>query len=109
LTVAFASERRNHSGGDKEMNEEKSRMTRRKLLLVAVAAACGAGGAARAEQKPGGLRKRTREQVRYQNEPYLGRSCGKCVLYQGEGVCVILDGAVSPDGWCTQWVPATVG
>ena len=55
------------------------------------------------------FRKRTREEVQYQAEPYLGRSCARCVLYQGNGVCVILEGAVSPEGWCNQWVPNTAG
>lgn len=55
------------------------------------------------------FRKRTREEVQYQAEPYLGRSCSQCVLYQGHGVCVILDGAVSPNGYCNQWVPNTAG
>lgn len=84
--------------------------SRRRFLLVAAACAGGIAGRARAQTKPlPGLRKRTREEVRYQNEPYLGRTCAKCVLYQGDGVCVILDGAVSPNGWCTQWVPNTMG
>jgi len=55
------------------------------------------------------FRKRTREEVQYQAEPYLGRSCAQCVLYQGHGVCVILEGAVSPNGYCNQWVPNTAG
>jgi len=55
------------------------------------------------------FRKRSREEVHYQAEPYLGRSCAQCVLYQGHGVCVILEGAVSPNGYCNQWVPSTAG
>lgn len=54
-------------------------------------------------------RTRTREEVKYQNAPFLGRTCARCVFYQGHGVCVILEGAVSPNGWCTQWAPNTVG
>jgi hypothetical protein len=55
------------------------------------------------------FRKRTREEVQYQDKPYLGRSCAQCVLYQGHGVCVILDGPVSASGYCSQWVPSTAG
>jgi hypothetical protein len=92
------------------MNEPRRRLSRRGFLLAAAAGACGVASYAGARNKPQpGLRKRTREEVRYQNEPYLGRTCSRCVLYQGDGVCVILDGAVSPDGWCTQWVPNTMG
>ena len=55
------------------------------------------------------MRVRTREEVKYQDEPYLGRTCAKCMLYQGEGLCVILEDPVDPNGWCAQWVPGTVG
>jgi High potential iron-sulfur protein len=54
-------------------------------------------------------KKYTKERVGYRDEPYLGRTCAKCVLYSGDGNCAIVDGQVSPDGWCTQWMPATVG
>jgi hypothetical protein len=82
----------------------------RRVFLIATLSACAMTSAARARDKPlPGLRKRSREEVRYQNEPYLGRTCSRCVLYQGDGACVILDGAVSPEGWCTQWVPNTMG
>ena len=38
-----------------------------------------------------------------------GSSCAKCLLYFGDGQCAIIEGEVSPDGWCNQWVPPTVG
>ena len=100
------------------MGDISSRPTRRGFILggmVLVAAGSLQSMASRAQQrgpdrryKPE-FRKRTREEVKYQSEPYQGRTCAKCVLYQGDGVFVILDGAVSPNGWCTQWVPNTMG
>lgn len=55
------------------------------------------------------LKKRSKEKVGYRDEPYEGRSCAKCVLYAGHGECILVDGQVSPDGWCVQWTPATMG
>jgi len=55
------------------------------------------------------MRIRTREEVGYRDEPYLGRTCSRCVLYAGDGKCVILSEPVNPAGWCTQWVPNTMG
>ena len=81
---------------------------RRTLLKAAVACAGAAMTPAIAQQKPG-LRIRTREEVGYRDEPYLGRTCSRCVLYQGDGKCVILSELVNPNGWCTQWVPNTMG
>lgn len=86
--------------------------TRRSFLIAActLGAAAAASHLARAQTRPpDGLRVRTREEVGYQDEPYLGRTCAKCVLYQGHGKCVILSEAVSPNGWCKQWVPNTMG
>lgn len=92
------------------MADQQQRLSRRKFLAGAAAGTCVIALGAGAQDKPQpGLRKRTRQEVRYQNEPYLGRTCSRCVLYQGDGVCVILDDAVSPDGWCNQWVPNTMG
>lgn len=89
------------------------RLQRRAVIRCVVAGAFATlPGAVSAVKRPppkDPLRKRTRREVRYQDEPYLGRSCARCVLYQGHGVCVILEGPVSPQGWCDQWVPATMG
>jgi hypothetical protein len=55
------------------------------------------------------MKKYTKERVGYRDEPYEGRTCGKCVLYAGDGNCAIVEGQVSSNGWCTQWTPATIG
>jgi hypothetical protein len=90
------------------MKDEPVMQTRRRLLTAAVACAGAALTPALAEQKSG-LRIRSREEVGYRDEPYLGRTCSRCVLYQGDGKCVILSEQVNPNGWCTQWVPNTMG
>ena len=47
-------------------------------------------------------KKYTKERVGYRDEPYLGRTCAKCVLYSGDGNCVkpsvqsIQDGSYKP-------------
>jgi hypothetical protein len=89
--------------------------SRRILLQAAVAAGGGAAliglsqaGAQTTKPKPS-LAKRPKEKVGYRDQPYEGRSCAKCVLYVGNGQCVIVEGEVSPDGWCMQWTPATMG
>lgn len=90
------------------MKDKPLEPARRALLKAAVACAGVVMAPAVAQQKPG-MRIRTREEVGYRDEPYLGRTCSRCVLYQGEGKCVILSEPVSPNGWCTQWVPNTMG
>lgn len=100
------------------MKEKPVAQVRRSLLKAAVVCAGAVVAPAIAQQKPAqqgpgqqkpGLRIRTREEAGYRDEPYLGRTCSRCVLYQGDGKCVILSEPVSPNGWCTQWVPNTMG
>ena len=62
-----------------------------------------------AEQPKAKLKKYPKERVGYRDEPYLGRTCSRCVLYVGSGECAIVEGEVSPNGWCVQWTPATMG
>lgn len=90
------------------------RRSRRRLLKAAAllggAAVGGALDAAAQDTKPKAvLKKYTKERVGYRDQPYEGRTCAKCVLYAGDGNCAIVEGQVSPDGWCMQWTPATIG
>lgn len=92
------------------MMDEKPVMNSRRRLVGALAAACaGAALCPALAAEKGGMRIRTRTEVGYRDEPYLGRTCSRCVLYQGDGKCVILSEPVNPNGWCTQWVPNTMG
>jgi high potential iron-sulfur protein len=96
------------------MSARTLRPSRRRALLAAMSvggAALLAGvPASNAQQNPKAtLKKRSKEAVGYRDEPYEGRSCAKCVLYSGHGECVLVEGEVSPNGWCLQWTPATMG
>jgi hypothetical protein len=96
------------------MSARTFRRSRRRVVLAAISvsgAALLAGALeSNAQQKPKAtLKKRTKEAVGYRDEPYDGRSCAKCVLYSGNGECVLVEGEVSPNGWCMQWTPATMG
>ena len=99
------------------MNPNRFRRSRRGLL-AALAGTCGVAALGKplqalaqqpAVQPKAKLKKYPKERVGYRDEPYLGRTCAKCVLYVGVGECAIVDGEVSPNGWCLQWTPATMG
>ena len=96
------------------MSARTLRPSRRRMLKAAMsvggAALLGYTMESNAQQKPKAtLKKRSKEAVGYRDEPYEGRSCAKCVLYSGHGECVLVEGEVSPNGWCLQWTPATMG
>jgi len=98
------------------MKSKKPLMSRRALLkgaavlaaTVTVATPCRA---AEPQEDPAAraMRIRTREEVGYRDEPYLGRTCSRCVLYAGDGQVCHPQRAGEPEGWCTQWVPNTMG
>ena len=90
------------------------RPSRRRAIKAAAsigvdAAMAGALESAQQQKPKAGLQERSKEAVGYRDEPLEGRSCAKCVLYVGHGECVIVEGEVSPNGWCAQWTPATMG
>ena len=42
--------------------------------------------------------------VGYQTTPKGDQQCGNCSLFQPPGSCTLVDGAISPTGWCKFWV-----
>jgi High potential iron-sulfur protein len=96
------------------MSSRKYQPSRRQMLQSLATGILGLFSLnTRGEEKkmspPAGLKKRPREKFKYQDSPVDGRSCARCMLYFGNGQCAIIEGEVSPDGWCNQWVPPTVG
>ena len=96
------------------MSSETPWTTRRRVLRCLLSGIVGMFAlAVRADdpspKPPTGLKKRSRESVGYRDFPYEKRTCAKCMLYMGDGECVIIEGKVSVDGWCNQWTPPTIG
>jgi hypothetical protein len=46
----------------------------------------------------------------YQERPKEGKSCSNCKLFivgeSGKGSCAIVDGEISPSGWCLAYSPS---
>jgi hypothetical protein len=71
--------------------------TRRRLIRAALASATVLllAGAARAQQKM------TRKEADYQDTPKAGiLMCGTCRLFEPPRGCKVVEGDVSPQGWC---------
>jgi High potential iron-sulfur protein len=53
--------------------------------------------------------KATKADFFYQDKPKDGKSCATCRLYavteSGKGACAVIDGEVSPTGWCLAHSP----
>lgn len=92
------------------MRVEEVRFSRRRgltwggqlLMGAAVASLLGKPQAARAA-------KADKRDFFYQDKPKEGKSCSTCRLFSptdlAKGQCAIVDGDVSPNGWCMAYSP----
>jgi hypothetical protein len=53
--------------------------------------------------------KGSKAQFKYQDSPKNGQKCSQCRFFvpgksaTANGTCKIVDGSISPNGWCTAW------
>jgi len=79
--------------------------SRRKVLLSLTGAAALAGGgllfgggdAAQAQTKV------SKEQAQYQDSPKDGHQCDGCSFFEKPNACKVVEGDISPEGWCALW------
>ena len=79
---------------------ERLGISRRTALITAGAAPLLAmiGGRAEAGMKV------SQSAVHYQASPKDGKDCDDCANFVSPGGCKLVDGAISPKGWCRLWV-----
>ncbi len=42
--------------------------------------------------------------VQYQDTPHGDERCGNCLQFIPPSSCKVVEGKISPDGWCNIWV-----
>ncbi len=53
--------------------------------------------------------KGSKAQFKYQNSPHNGQKCSGCTFFipgssaTANGTCKLVDGSISPNGWCTAY------
>jgi len=80
---------------------QSTALSRRAIVTRSVAAAAGVAvlfglvteAAAKMSQKS----------VDYQDTPKNDQECSNCSLFQEPNSCTIVDGEISPKGWCKFW------
>jgi hypothetical protein len=63
--------------------------------------AIGIAGSSSAAPK----KKFTQQQAKYQPIPKSGQRCQTCALWQSPASCQVVEGTVSPAGWCILYQP----
>jgi hypothetical protein len=105
------------SEGEGETAMPTSGSSRRAFIktvgVVAAAATCGRAAAAKAQEyKPQEQKKLTQAAARYQDHPKGNDSCGTCPYFLFPKSCAVVEGEISPSGWCpifTTFSPADRG
>ena len=87
-------------------HEKAGAVSRRDFLNLAAVGggtliAAGIAGRAAAEPK----KKFTQQQAHYQPVPKNGQRCQNCSLWQAPSSCQVVEGQVSPAGWCILYQP----
>jgi len=83
-----------------KMKQLKSKaMSRRAAVKIGLAAlAAGVAGRAASQQKI------AQNLVQYQDTPKNGQKCADCMQFEAPDKCKVVDGKISPNGWCAAFV-----
>lgn len=71
----------------------------RRSLLRGVAVAAGSAAFLAATVEPAAA-KMTQQAAGYQDKPSGDQTCASCALFQAPASCTLVDGTISPNGWC---------
>ena len=86
------------------MREDQARVSRRTALQAAITLAA-MGFVDRASAQPAPVKKVAQKVVQYQTSPKNGQSCSKCVNFEPPSSCKLVEGTISPSGWCLLFAP----
>jgi hypothetical protein len=87
------------------MDQQKSKLSRRSLLSGAVKlAGATLAGAVIPIQLASGQQKASKEAMKYQDKPNGDQRCDNCMQFVAPSSCKVVDGTVSPSGYCIAWV-----
>ncbi len=73
------------------------KVSRRAVLKSGLLIGLGLCTAARAQQKA------SKQSVSYQDKPSGSMKCADCENFIAPGSCRIVEGAISPNGYCVEW------
>ncbi|MCB1949341.1 MAG: high-potential iron-sulfur protein [Burkholderiales bacterium] len=91
------------------MNYRQKKLTRRELikfLAIGITFPLMTGAINKAEAA-----KAPKTVVKYQDNPNRNEKCSNCMQFipgktpQANGECKIVEGRISPEGWCTAYTP----
>jgi High potential iron-sulfur protein len=79
-------------------------ISRRDMLRNATVIAGGVAALATALTATRAEAKNSQAAAAYQATPKNGQSCSTCALFRPPSSCLMVEGTISPDGWCKFYV-----
>lgn len=52
--------------------------------------------------------KMNKTQAKYQDKPKGDQKCANCMHFIAPNTCMVVEGNISPDAWCSLWVKKPV-
>jgi hypothetical protein len=95
-----SSSRKTHYLAASDANTPRRRFLRGALAVFASALTRSATSRAQAQQKM------SKQEAEYQDGPKDIRMCATCSLFEPPKSCKVVEGDVSPNGWCKAFVLA---
>jgi High potential iron-sulfur protein len=86
-----------------KISGRESRVISRRIVLLR-SAGCAAGAAASLLPLRQAKAKMKQPSVEYQDTPKGDQQCSNCSLFQEPNECTLVEGNISPAGWCKFWV-----
>jgi High potential iron-sulfur protein len=83
--------------------DEPVKPSRRSMLRGVLLLASGTLAAGVIQVKPAFAQKADKASVKYQDEPKDGQKCADCVYFAAPKSCGVVEGTISPTGWCTMY------
>ncbi len=79
----------------------------RRTVVIRSLTAFAAGAAALLAPIREAAAKMAQKIAEYQDTPKGDQQCSNCNLFQEPNACTLVDGEISPAGWCKFWVKKT--
>ena len=76
----------------------------RRSVLHGVAWAVGATPIILATTYPASAAKMSKASAGYRNSPNGSKNCANCKVFVPPSSCTLVEGPISPRGWCRLWV-----
>jgi hypothetical protein len=87
------------------MAEQSGLLSRRTLLRHAVGAAGATATLCAQPHRAGAAIKISKAAVAYQDQPDGDKECAKCAQFEPPVACKLVDGPISPQGYCRLFAP----